>query len=149
MPSRCIVGLFLTFIALAGCGGSDDVDVQNPTPSATTSSATSAPAPSPEESPTGDATPSALAGAVEEFVATVRQKVPDVASGRADEEIASVAELACQGLAAGTTPDQLVALVQTLGTLDTEATDQATARELVKLALDTSCPEHSAKVDDF
>jgi hypothetical protein len=42
-----------------------------------------------------------------------------------------------------------VAETRSLGTPDAEATDQATARELVKLAIDTTCPDQDRRVDEF
>jgi hypothetical protein len=82
-------------------------------------------------------------------VAVVRAKIPEVARGRTNKEIAAVALRACVGLAAGRSADQIVAEAQSLGTVDATATDQATARELVKLAIDTVCPDQAARVDEF
>jgi hypothetical protein len=82
-------------------------------------------------------------------VAVVRARVPDVANGRTDAEIAAVARTACRNLARGTSADDVVAQAQSLGTLDAEATDQATARELVKLAIDTVCLDQARRVDEF
>jgi hypothetical protein len=77
------------------------------------------------------------------FVAVVRREMPDVALDHRDEEIAAIAEQACAALAAGRPADAVVAAVRTYGT------DQATARELVKLAIDTVCPEQDRRVDEF
>jgi hypothetical protein len=84
-----------------------------------------------------------------EFVKVVRARVPEVARGRSDAEIATVAVQACQSLAAGRSADRIVAEAQSLGTLDAEATDQGTARELVKLAIDTVCLDQAGRVDEF
>jgi len=135
---------------LVGCG-----DDGTPAPAASPTAATSAapaqapagtPAPSQEPSETPAPDP---AGGAESFVATVRAQVPDVAAGRSDAEIAAIATTACRGLAAGDSADDITAAAQSLGTLDAEATDQATARELVKLAIDTSCPDQAPRVDEF
>jgi hypothetical protein len=75
--------------------------------------------------------------------------VPDVAAGRTDAEIAAVARTACRDLAARRSADDVVAQAQSLGTADAEATDQATARELVKLAIDTVCLDQARRVDEF
>jgi hypothetical protein len=79
----------------------------------------------------------------------VRGKLPQVAAGRADAEITAVATRACQALAADRSADEIVAETRSLGTLDAEATDQATARELVKLAIDTTCLDQARRVDEF
>ena len=122
--------------ALAGCGGDDGETATTPPG---TTAATSA----------ASALPAEPAGDVQEFVAVVRDRLPDVAAGRTHAELAAVATAACEGLAVGASADDVVANAQSLGTLDAEATDQATARELVKLAIDTVCPEESARVDEF
>jgi hypothetical protein len=82
-------------------------------------------------------------------VAVVRDRLPDVASGRTDDEIAAVATTACEALADGVPADDVTAAARSLGTADAEATDDATARELVKLAIDTVCLSQSSRVDDF
>ena len=84
-----------------------------------------------------------------EFVAVVRAQLPEVAAGRSADELAAVATTACDGLADGVPADGVTAAAQSLGTLDAEATDQATARELVKLAIDTVCLDQANRVDEF
>jgi hypothetical protein len=79
----------------------------------------------------------------------VRAKAPDVAAGRTATEIAAVATTACRSLRAGRAADQITAEARSLGTLDAEATDDATARELVKLAIDTTCLDQARRVDEF
>lgn len=147
MSARALVAVLIALLVLTGCNAGDDMAGPEPT----TSSA--APTPTADEStPDEDASASATATGspdTEDFVAAVREKLPDVSAGRTEAEITRVAELACQALDAGTTADQLVALVRTLGTLDAEATDEATARELVKLAIDTTCPDQAGRVDEF
>ncbi|MEV6487741.1 hypothetical protein AB0M20_03740 [Actinoplanes sp. NPDC051633] len=88
-------------------------------------------------------------GGMAAFVAAVQAKMPEIAVDRRDEEIEEIAQQACASLAAGTKTDALVAETRALGTADAEATDQATARELIKLAIDTVCPAESDRVDDF
>ena len=82
-------------------------------------------------------------------MSVVRARVPDVAIDRRDEEIEAVAEQACASLAAGKSADAVVAETRSLGTADAEATDQATARELIKLSIDTVCPAQAKRVDEF
>jgi Protein of unknown function (DUF732) len=159
MTRRWLVAVTL-LAALAGCG-----DRTQP-PSATTASAPVSVTASPSSAP-ATATPTATrrspapvrttghtsAGSgdagLDAFVAVVRSRVPEVAADRRDEEIEAVARQACASLAAGKDADALVAETRALGTLDAEATDQATARELIKLAIDTVCPAQKDRVDEF
>ncbi|WP_433789820.1 hypothetical protein [Actinoplanes sp. CA-252034] len=83
------------------------------------------------------------------FVRVVRAQLADIAAGRADAEIQAIADNACAGLADGRSTDEIVDTTRTLGTLDAEATDHATARELIKLAIDTTCFDQRARVDEF
>jgi hypothetical protein len=78
-----------------------------------------------------------------EFVAVVQRTMPALALDRRDEEIAALAQQACASLAAGRSAGAVVAEVRTFGT------DQAGARELVKLAIDTVCPQQDRRVDEF
>jgi hypothetical protein len=82
-------------------------------------------------------------------VRVVRAKVPDVAAGRTTAEIAGIATAACRSLRAGRSAEQITAEARSLGTVDAEATDDATARELVKLAIDTTCLDQARRVDEF
>jgi hypothetical protein len=82
-------------------------------------------------------------------VRVVRARVADVAAGRTTAEIAAVAVRACVALRAGRPAEEIQAEARSLGTLDAEATDDATARELVKLAIDTVCADQAGRVDDF
>jgi hypothetical protein len=84
-----------------------------------------------------------------EFVRVVRARVAEVAAGRTTAEIAAIAVRACAGLRAGRPAEDIQAEARTLGRLDAEATDDATARELVKLAIDTVCLDQAGRVDDF
>jgi predicted small lipoprotein YifL len=106
-----------------------------------------------EDAPAADPPASSPAPPVESasagFVDVVRAKLPDIAVDRRDEELQAVADRACAALADGTGADAIVAETRSLGTPDAEATDQATARELVKLAIDTTCPDQDRRVDEF
>ena len=132
MRKHWIVAVAVAVVAaLASCG--DD-----PGP------ATTAPAePSAQSAITAPATASAG------FAEVVRNRVPEVAVDRRDEEIQAIADQACADLAGGEDADAVVAGARTLGTSDAEATDQATARELIKLAIDTTCPDQDRRVDEF
>jgi hypothetical protein len=72
-----------------------------------------------------------------------------VAQGRGDAQIGAIGATACAALKARRPAGDVVALTRSLGTLDAEAIDEATARELVKLAIDTVCPDQAARVDEF
>jgi Protein of unknown function (DUF732) len=131
MRKHWIVTVAVAVAALAGCG--DD-----PGP------ATTAPAePSAQSATPAPATASAA------FAEVVRDRVPEVAVDRRDEEIQAIADQACADLAGGKDADAVVAATRSLGTADAEATDQATARELIKLAIDTTCPDQDRRVDEF
>ena len=98
-----------------------------------------APAPAPAVSQTAPVT----------FVTSVQNALPEVATDRRDEEIQVIAEQACADLAAGRTADVVVAGARTLGTGDAEAADPVTARELVKLAIGSVCPDQSGRAAEF
>jgi hypothetical protein len=130
-------------MTLAGCG--DQPPAAAP-PSARPSAAAPPAAPPSSPRPAGDDAADAGSAA---FVAAVRDALPQIAADRRDEEIALIAEQACTGLSAGLTADQVVAETRTLGTEDAEATDQATARELIKLAIDRACLDQAARASQF
>jgi hypothetical protein len=92
-------------------------------------------------SPSSPAPPVESAGAG--FVDVVRAELPDIAVDRRDDELQAIADQACAALADGTGADGIEAQTRSLGTQDAEATDQGTARQLVKLAIGTTCPELS------
>jgi hypothetical protein len=131
---------------LAGCGDDQPPAAAVPS-SATPSSATPPSAPPPSGAPGADPAEDGAGSAA--FVAAVRAALPQTTADRRDEEIALIAEQACAGLSAGLTADQVVAETRTLGTEDAEATDEATARELIKLAIDKACLDQAARADDF
>ncbi|MEV0898929.1 hypothetical protein [Actinoplanes sp. NPDC049802] len=83
------------------------------------------------------------------FVLVVKAELPEVAQDRADSEIQAIADTACADLDAGRNSNEIIAVTRTLGTLDAEATDHVTARELIKLAIDTTCLDQAARVDEF
>ena len=74
------------------------------------------------------------------FVAVVRDRLPVVAADRRDEEIEVLGQQACRSIADGRPAAAVAAETRALGTGDAEATDPATARELVRLATATLCP---------
>ncbi|HET6529205.1 MAG TPA: hypothetical protein VFH03_01110 [Actinoplanes sp.] len=123
----------LAALALTGCGAGTPA----PEPARPASSA-----PAPAASAPGHA-------ASESFVDVVRSRLPEVAVDRRDEEIQSIADRACTALSGGADADTIVTEARALGTLDAEATDQATARELIKVAIDTTCPDQDRRVDEF
>jgi hypothetical protein len=79
----------------------------------------------------------------------VRERLPEIAVDRRDEEIEEIADRACAALADAGDAGAVVASTRSLGTADAEATDRATARELIKLAIDTTCPDQDRRVDEF
>lgn len=113
---------------------------------AVTAGCTTDPGGTPAEAAT--ASPSATV-APDSFVGVVRAQLTDIAAGRTDREIQAIADTACAGLTAGRPGDEIVDVTRALGTTDAEATDHATARELIKLAIDTSCLDQAPRVDEF
>jgi hypothetical protein len=137
-----------TALMLGGCdGGTPAPDGATPATGVPTTSA--APAATTTAGPSGTPGQEESGAGADRFVSVVRAQLPEVAADRRDEEIAAVAEQACTSLAAGDEADAVVAGTRSLGTLDAEAVDEATARELVKLAIDTVCPGQNRRVDEF
>ncbi|MEV4640940.1 DUF732 domain-containing protein [Actinoplanes sp. NPDC049548] len=149
-------------LALGGCGDDATRPETVPVPATTTSgTATRAMATESTTAGAGTATTTGRprasrttaaardAAGPDGFVATVRDRLPEVALDRRDEELAAIGRQACADLAGGLDADKIVARTRSLGTADAEATDQATARELVKLAIDTICPDQDRRVDEF
>lgn len=152
----------VAIVALAGCGAeAEPTDVPVPAPSAPSPAGSSTAGPSAAASaagPGGDGTSAAggaatrtdsASGGTGAFVSVVRDRLPDIAADRRDGEIGDIARQACAALSGGATADRIVADTRALGTLDATATDPATARELVKLAIDTVCPGQAGRVDEF
>jgi hypothetical protein len=141
MTRRCfataLTAAVLAVTALTGCGADEPVVPPAAAPAASTA---------PSEATTAAAEDEAGSAA---FVAAVRAKLPEIAADRRDEEIGLIAEQACAGLSAGLKSDQIVAETRTLGTEDASATDQATARELIKLAIDSVCADEAKRIDEF
>ncbi|UQU68257.1 DUF732 domain-containing protein [Couchioplanes caeruleus] len=131
----------MLLLALSGCG--DDAGTspaKTPAPAATTAAATTAAA---------TTATARTADGPDAFVAAVRRSLPEVAADRREDEIGALAQQACTALDKGDDADTIVARTRGLGTADAEAVDQATARELVKLAIDTVCPDQDRRVDEF
>ena len=147
--------LALTLVACADGGTTTAGTSTSPsTPGTTTVTETATPSASASPSRTPARTASATGsptgnGGTAEFVRVVRARVPDVAAGRSTAEIAAIATTACRSLRAGHPAEHISAEARSLGTLDAEATDDATARALVKLAIDTTCLDQAKRVDEF
>ncbi|MEV4704220.1 hypothetical protein [Actinoplanes sp. NPDC049316] len=135
MTKRLLAAAML-LLAVGGCDDATTPQATAPAPAATT------PASEPAATTRAASGPDA-------FVAGVRGNLPEVAKDRPDDEIAAVAARACTGLGKGDDADAIVTQTRTLGTADAEAIDQATARELIKLAIDTVCPDQDRRVDEF
>ena len=157
--------LALATAALTGCGTDDPAPATVPTVSAAGPAGPAGPSaggPGAGESGTGGpgtagpgtggpgtGGPAGDGAGAAAFVTAVRAALPEVAADRRDEEISSIAEQACAALSRGSSADDVVAQTRSLGTVDAEATDHATARELIKLAIDTVCPGQAERVDEF
>jgi hypothetical protein len=119
MARRRLIGAVL-LLCLSGCeDGSEPAHVPVP--------ATTSEAPAPD------------AG----FVTAVRQDLPHLAVDRREEEIVALAEQTCTALAARRPADAVVGEVRAFGA------DGASARELVRLAITTVCPEQGRRAGEF
>jgi hypothetical protein len=151
MPRRRVrvvaaVALAGAAVVVAGCSDDGDATATGSAAPTVTQTVTVTASPTPSSAATASAS---ATGDVAAFVAVVRAQLPEVAADRGDDEIGQLAVQACAALAEGRPADDVVAQMQSLGTLDAEATDQATARELVKLAIDTVCLDQADRVDEF
>ncbi|GGN64241.1 hypothetical protein GCM10010112_24230 [Actinoplanes lobatus] len=135
------VAAILAVCVLAGCTGGSGTPKSSKTtgPTRTTVKATTKPSPNPVVTASGPS----------RFVLVVKQELPEIAKDRTDQDIQAISDTACAALAAGDSADEIVAVTRSLGTLDAEATDQATARELIKLAIDSDCLKQATRVDEF
>jgi hypothetical protein len=77
------------------------------------------------------------------FVAVVQREMPELIMDHRDEEIVGLAQQACDSLAAGRSAGAVVDEVRTYGT------DRPAARRLVKLAIDTVCPDQDRRSGEF
>ena len=127
--------LAAVLLAAGGCSGGDD-----PAPVPPASPSLPSAAASPDGEPVAD---------TREFVTAVQVGLPAIAANRSDEEISAIGAQICAGLGGGDPADDLVATTRSLNTADAEATDHATARELIKLAIDVACPDQAGRVDEF
>jgi len=163
MAKRWLVAALL--LALGGCGDEADAEpVTVPVPAISSpmnsSPINSSPAPSlpaeaapeqpaeaaPEQpQPVAEKIDTGIAG----FVAIVQARMPEIAVDRRDEEIAGIARRACAALADAEEADAIVAETRTLGTGHARATNRSTARELIRLAIDTVCPDQDRRLDEF
>lgn len=161
MAGRWVVAAVALVVTLGGCG--DDTEDEpaivpvpvtsgaSPVPSgsavvaaATATGGTGASAAPTAAAPVrtsadGAATAAGLAG----FVAVVQREMPELIMDRRDEEIATLAQQACDSLGAGRSAGAVVDEVRTYGA------DRAAARELVKLAITTACPAQHRRATEF
>jgi hypothetical protein len=168
MAGRWVVVAAVVLVALGGCGDEPEDEPAivpvpvtsgaSPVPSgspvvaaATRTGGTGAAAAPTAAGPTGTG-PERPAGAGAErptgaglagFVAVVQREMPELIMDRRDEEIATLAQQACDSLAAGRSAGAVVDEVRTYGT------DRAAARELVKLAITTACPAQHRRTTEF
>jgi ABC-type glycerol-3-phosphate transport system substrate-binding protein len=145
MAKRWLVAAVLLLLPLGGCGNEPEAEPAT-VPVPATSSAAAVPsrtAVAATRTPTAQAARQAEKKAPGGFVAVVQREVPGLAMDHRDEEIAAIAEQACAALAAGRSAGAVVAGVRTYGT------DRATARKLIRLAIETVCPEQDRRADDF
>lgn len=83
------------------------------------------------------------------FVRVVRDRLPEVAAGRTDEQLADLAFDACEGLSEGRPATDVLTRMRSLGDPPQPRGDEVTGRELVKLAIDETCPDQAPRVTEF
>jgi hypothetical protein len=91
----------------------------------------------PREAPV---TPIVEATPARSFVPAVRERLPEVAVDRRDEEIQAIADRACAALAGDQEAAEVLAATESRS---------ATARQLVRLAIDTTCPDQDRRIGEF
>jgi hypothetical protein len=145
MAKRWLVAAVL-LLTLGGCG--DEPEAEPATvPVPATSSATPVPSdPAVIASRAVAARPARTtpeAVGEQRFVAVVQRDLPGLAMDHREDEIAALARQACAALAAGRSAGAVVAGARTFGVA------RASARALVRLAIDTVCPEQDRRLDEF
>jgi hypothetical protein len=153
MARRWLVAAVL-LVALGGCGDEPEAEPATVPVPVTTSAAPLPASPSVVASrvavaasparTTPRATPKA-AGRTDPaaFVAVVQRTMPGLALDRREDELATLAQQACAALTAGRSAAAVVAEVRAFGT------DRAGARQLIRLAVDTVCPEQGRRAREF
>ena len=136
---RKLVATVVMASMITGCGAPGAKPVFVPAPSAS-------PAPATTDDQTSAGTGDKR---LDDFVATVQKRMPEVVADRRDEELEAVAEQSCALLASGTDAKTITAVARTLGTGDPDATDRSTARRLVELSIVTVCPDQRARAHEF
>ena len=153
MARRWLVTAVL-LVALGGCGDDPEVEPAIVPVPATSSGAVAVPSSSSPAVAAGSRKAGSQAAPaparVEEtgtgadgFVAVVQRKMPGLLVDHREEEIAALAQQACAALAAGRSAGAVVNEVRAYGT------DRAAARELVKLAILTVCPDQDRRSGEF
>ncbi|MBW6435166.1 hypothetical protein KZ829_15605 [Actinoplanes hulinensis] len=140
------VAAILAVCVLAGCTGGSGTPKSSKTtrPGSKTTTRTTV-----KTTTKASPNPVVTASGPSRFVLVVKQELPEIAKDRTDQDIQAISDTACAALAAGDPADEIVAVTRSLGTLDAEATDHATARELIKLAIDSDCLKQAPRVDEF
>ncbi|MEU4624783.1 hypothetical protein AB0G04_33030 [Actinoplanes sp. NPDC023801] len=134
-----------TIVALSGCTINVNVPEQGATTPATRPATTEATTTPPAADPALDpATAQTYA-----FVGVVREKLPELANGRGDDEIQAMADVICNALAKDAKGEDVVDATRSMGSRDGVPIDTATANEVIKLAIDTSCPGQAPRVTEF
>ena len=145
MPRRWpTVTVMAAIVALSGC----TVNVNVPEEGATTPA--SRPATAKPATTTPDDPATVLPDApTYSFVGVVRDRMPELGSGRSDEEIQAMADVICTALARDAKSEDVVDATRSMGSRDGVPIDTATANEVIKLAIDTSCPGQAPRVTEF
>ena len=137
------VTMMATIAALSGC--TVNVNVPGEGPAAPTSRPAAVKPKPTTATPVADPTTAQTYA----FVSEVREKLPELGSGRSDEEIQGMADVICNALAKDAKSEDVVDATRSLGSRDGVPIDTATANEVIKLAIDTSCPGQAPRVTEF
>jgi hypothetical protein len=152
MARRWLVAAVL-LLALGGCGDEPAAEpatvpvpatsVADPVPSRPAATVGTTPKTAEPKTAAPEAAAQAAGPGAAGFAAAVQRELPELVLDHRDEEIVALAEQTCAALAAGRSAGAVVAGVRTFGT------DRAHARQLVKLAIGTVCPDQDRRIGEF
>jgi hypothetical protein len=146
MPRRWpTVTVMAAIVALSGC----TVNVNVPEQDATTPASRPATTTQATTTPVADPATTQPQAPTYAFVGVVREKLPELGEGRSDDEVQAMADVICNALAKDAKSEDVVDATRSLGSRDGVPIDVATANEVIKLAIDTSCLGEASRVTEF
>jgi hypothetical protein len=145
MPRRWpTVTVMAAIVALSGCTVNVNVPEQDATTPASRPTTTT-----PATTPVADPATTQPDAPTYAFVSVVREKLPELGEGRSDDEVQAMADVICNALAKDAKSEDVVDATRSLGSRDGVPIDVATANEVIKLAIDTSCLAQAPRVTEF